>query len=58
MVRSLAQAAAARHQAALAKASDAIEGLERSGQPVTFGAVAAAAGVFRAWLYATQASAT
>jgi hypothetical protein len=49
--RSLAQAAARRHQAALAKASHAIERLDRSGQPVTFSAVAAAAGVSRAWLY-------
>jgi hypothetical protein len=49
--RFLAQAAARRHQAALAKASHAIERLDRSGQPVTFSAVAAAAGVSRAWLY-------
>ena len=48
--RYLAQAAA-RRQAALAKASQAIERLDRSGQPVTFSAVAAAAGVSRAWLY-------
>jgi hypothetical protein len=49
--RFLAQAAARRHQAALANASHAIERLDRSGQPVTFSAVAAAAGVSRAWLY-------
>ena len=49
--RFLAQAAARRHQAALAKASQAIERLDRSGQPVTFTAVAATAGVSRAWLY-------
>jgi len=49
--RFLVQAAARRHQAALAKASHAIEQLDRSGQPVTFSAVAAAAGVSRAWLY-------
>lgn len=49
--RYLAQAATRRHQAALAKASQAIEHLDRSGQPVTFSAVAAAAGVSRAWLY-------
>jgi hypothetical protein len=49
--RFLAQAAARRHQAALAKASHAIERLDRSGQPVTYSAVAAAAGVSRAWLY-------
>jgi Family of unknown function (DUF6262) len=49
--RFLAQAAARRHQAALANASQAIERLDRSAQPVTFSAVAAAAGVSRAWLY-------
>ena len=49
--RFLAQAAARRHQAALAKASHAIERLDHSGQPVTFSAVADAAGVSRAWLY-------
>ena len=49
--RYLIQAAAGRHQAALAKASEAIERLDRSGQPVTFSAVATAAGVSRAWLY-------
>jgi hypothetical protein len=49
--RYLAQAAAARHQAALARASAAVERLDRSGHPVTFTAVAAAAGVSRAWLY-------
>lgn len=49
--RYLAQAATARHQAALAKANDAVERLDQSGQPVTFSAVAAAAGVSRAWLY-------
>jgi hypothetical protein len=49
--RYLAQAAAIRHQATLNKASNAIEHLARSGQPVTFSAVAAAAGVSRTWLY-------
>ena len=47
----LAQAAAARHQDTLSKATEAIERLDKSGQPVTFSAVAAAAGVSRAWLY-------
>lgn len=47
----LAQAAAGRHRAALKKASNAIERLDRAGQPVTFSAVAAAAGVSRTWLY-------
>ena len=49
--RYLVQAAARRHQADTPKASDAIEHLDRTGQPVTFSAVAAAAGVSRAWLY-------
>jgi len=49
--RYLARAAAERHQATLKRASDAIERLDRAGQPVTFSAVAAAAGVSRAWLY-------
>ncbi len=53
--RYLAQAAAARHQAALAQASDAVKRLDRSGQPVTFSAVAAAAGLSRAWLYRNPA---
>ena len=47
----LARAAAGRHQAALKKAVDAIEHLDRSGQPVTFSAIAATAGVSRTWLY-------
>ena len=49
--RYLAQAAAGRHQAALHKASNAIERLDRAGQPINFSAVAAAAGVSRTWLY-------
>jgi Family of unknown function (DUF6262) len=49
--RHLARAAAGRHQATLARASAAIERLDRSGQPLTFSAVAAAAGVSRTWLY-------
>jgi Family of unknown function (DUF6262) len=51
----LAQAAEARHQATLSKASEAVERLDQSGQPVTFSAVAAAAGVSRAWLYRNPA---
>jgi hypothetical protein len=47
----LAQAAADRHQGALTKATDAIEHLARSGQAITFSAVAATAGVSRTWLY-------
>ena len=53
--RYLAQAAAGRHRAALKKASNAIERLDRSGQPITFSAVAAAAGVSRTWLYRNPA---
>jgi hypothetical protein len=47
----LARAAAARRQGTLSKATEAIERLDKSGQPVTFSAVAAAAGVSRTWLY-------
>jgi Family of unknown function (DUF6262) len=47
----LAQAAADRHQGALTKATNAIEHLDRSGQAITFSAVAATAGVSRTWLY-------
>ncbi len=54
--RFLTQAAARRHQAALAKASQAIERLDRASQPVTFSAVAATAGVSRAWLYRNPAT--
>jgi len=49
--RYLAQAAAGRRQSALTRASDAIQRLDRSGQPITFSAVAATAGVSRTWLY-------
>jgi hypothetical protein len=49
--RFLTQAAAGRHQATLKKATDAIEHLDSSGQPVNFSAVAAAAGVSRDSLY-------
>jgi hypothetical protein len=49
--RFLTQAAAGRHQATLRKASDAIEHLDSTGQPVNFSAVAAAAGVSRDSLY-------
>jgi hypothetical protein len=49
--RFLARAAADRHQATLRKASDAIKHLDSSGQPVTFSAVATAAGISRTWLY-------
>ncbi len=48
--RFLAQAAAARHQATLSRAFNAIEHLNSPGQPVNFSAAAAAAGVSRTWL--------
>ncbi len=50
----LAAAAARRHELTRAKAIQALRELDRSGQPVTFASVAAAAGISRSWLY-TQA---
>lgn len=47
----LLQAAAARHHNAVVNATNAIRELDRAGQPITFQAVAAAAGVSRSWLY-------
>ena len=47
----LLQAAAARHHNAMVNATNAIRELDRAGQPITFQAVAAAAGVSRSWLY-------
>jgi hypothetical protein len=47
----LARAAEARRQDTLSKAAEAIERLGKSGQPVTFSAVAAAAGISRTWLH-------
>lgn len=49
--RFLVQAAAVRHLSTMRRARDAIERLDRRGEPVNFAAVAAAAGVSRAWLY-------
>ena len=49
--RFLVQAAAHRHNERIARANQAIEELERSGQPISFIAVAEAAEVSRAWLY-------
>ena len=49
--RYLAEAAADRHRSARRRATEAIEHLDRSGEAVTFSAVAATAGVSRAWLY-------
>ena len=48
---SLAQANARRHQAALTAANHAIDQLRREGKPVSYAAVAHAAGVSRTWLY-------
>jgi hypothetical protein len=49
--RFLVQAATQRHEAMLARVNDFVDQLDRSGQPVTFCAVAAGAAVSRAWLY-------
>ncbi len=48
----LAEAAARRHELTRAKAIQALRELDRAGTPVTFAAVAAAAGISRSWLYA------
>ena len=47
----LAAAAARRHQLTRAKAIQALRELDRAGTPITFTAVAAAAGITRSWLY-------
>ena len=47
----LAAAARTRHELTRAKAVKALHDLQRQDVPVTFGAVAAAAGVSRSWLY-------
>ena len=47
----LAQAAARRHELTRSKAIQALRDLDRSGHPVTFASVAAAAGISRSWLY-------
>jgi negative regulator of sigma E activity len=47
----LSEAAARRHQLTRAKAVQALRELDRSGTPVTFAAVAQAAGISRSWLY-------
>jgi hypothetical protein len=48
----LAEAAARRHELTRAKAIHALRELDRAGVPVTFAAVASAAGISRSWLYA------
>jgi hypothetical protein len=47
----LAEAAARRHELTRAKAIQALRELDRAGTPVTFSAVASAAGISRSWLY-------
>jgi hypothetical protein len=47
----LTQAAARRHELTRAKAIQALRELDRTGMPVTFAAVASAAGISRSWLY-------
>ena len=47
----LSEAAARRHELTRAKAIQALRELGRAGAPVTFAAVAAAAGISRSWLY-------
>jgi hypothetical protein len=49
--RHLLHAAAARHDSATRRAHDALEHLDRTGQPITFQAVARTAKVSRGWLY-------
>ncbi|MEP7115380.1 MAG: DUF6262 family protein [Ilumatobacteraceae bacterium] len=47
----LRRAALARHDLAVERATEAIKDLDRAGTPITFTAVASAAGVSRSWLY-------
>ena len=47
----LSEAAARRHELTSSKAIQALRELDRSGHPVTFASVAAAAGISRSWLY-------
>jgi hypothetical protein len=47
----LALAAARRHELTRARAIQALRELDRTGAPVTFTSVAAAAGISRSWLY-------
>jgi len=49
--RYLAEATAQRHRETRCRAAAAIEHLDRSGEAVTFSAVASTAGVSRTWLY-------
>ena len=47
----LAEAAARRHELTRSKAIQALRELDRAGAPLTFAAVAQAAGISRSWLY-------
>jgi negative regulator of sigma E activity len=47
----LAEAAARRHELTRSRAVQALRELDRAGTPVTFAAVAQAAGISRSWLY-------
>ena len=47
----LSEAAARRHELTRSRAVQALRELDRSGTPVTFAAVAQAAGISRSWLY-------
>jgi hypothetical protein len=47
----LAESAARRHERTRSKAIQALRELDRGGRPVTFAAVASAAGISRSWLY-------
>lgn len=47
----LLRAAAARHDLAVRRTREAIDALDRSGAPLSFAAVARAAGVSKGWLY-------
>jgi hypothetical protein len=49
--RYLIQSAQRRHEDALTRTRDALTGLDRAGEQITFRSVAAAARVSRAWLY-------
>jgi negative regulator of sigma E activity len=48
----LSESAARRHELTRAKAIQALRELDRAGTPMTFAAVASAAGISRPWLYA------
>ena len=49
--RFLIQAAQDRHEATATRASEALQRLDRAGEPISYRIVAQAAGVSRAWLY-------